>query len=591
MSRIIKPVIRRIFSHSALKTTVKDQNKMKAIVKTIEEGERMQISFDFALKSGKLRAFNFNRSMTEEVGKTLTRMTENINKQVLKGLKKKKKKQAATESADIEEKLVSVQLFKKGIEVQSTEATGTAFTDDTTLIIDDIHYDVDVNTPAVSNLQLPQHIMPGFCVFPKVELEFSSLKECEFEWFIETSTSEASASASPESVWVSVQNTFGFTPLNEHIGKKVRVRCTPRNANKLGESFETVSESEVSSSPGFCPYMTRHEFTKSKPEQGFRIISYNLLADYYADSDFSREHLFPYCPHYALDIDYRQQLFTAEIIGYNADIICLQECDRKVFERHLSPILDMQGFGGVFNVKGTTAEGSAVYFNRNKFSVVSSHGIQLSEFIKESPLANDLHSKLSKNEVVLEQVINRSTSLQIVLLQCTNSQKYILIATTHLYWHPTADHIRVIQTAACLTYIQDQLNKFEKEGKDVAVIFSGDLNSNPVSANTNFLKDGSISADSSVWKCRGEEEFVPEMNLTHDFNWFSACGFPKYTNFTAGFRDCLDYIYVRENEFEVKQVIPLPSKEELELYTAIPSVVVPSDHLAIVCDLDFKTNL
>ena len=29
-------------------------------------------------------------------------------------------------------------------------------------------------------------------------------------------------------------------------------------------------------------------------------MSYNILADLYADSDFSREHLFPQCPPYAL---------------------------------------------------------------------------------------------------------------------------------------------------------------------------------------------------------------------------------------------------------------------------------------------------
>lgn len=47
----------------------------------------------------------------------------------------------------------------------------------------------------------------------------------------------------------------------------------------------------------------------------FRIMSYNILADTYADSDFSKDVLYPYCPQYALDMDYRKQLILKEIIG------------------------------------------------------------------------------------------------------------------------------------------------------------------------------------------------------------------------------------------------------------------------------------
>lgn len=47
----------------------------------------------------------------------------------------------------------------------------------------------------------------------------------------------------------------------------------------------------------------------------FRVCSYNILADLYADSDFTRTVLHPYCPPYALQIDYRKQLFLKELLG------------------------------------------------------------------------------------------------------------------------------------------------------------------------------------------------------------------------------------------------------------------------------------
>lgn len=47
----------------------------------------------------------------------------------------------------------------------------------------------------------------------------------------------------------------------------------------------------------------------------FRVVSYNILADLYCDSDFSRQELYPYCPPYALNIDYRKLLFIKELLG------------------------------------------------------------------------------------------------------------------------------------------------------------------------------------------------------------------------------------------------------------------------------------
>ena len=45
------------------------------------------------------------------------------------------------------------------------------------------------------------------------------------------------------------------------------------------------------------------------------MVSYNILADLYADSDFTRSVLHPYCPPYALHIDYRKQLIVKELMG------------------------------------------------------------------------------------------------------------------------------------------------------------------------------------------------------------------------------------------------------------------------------------
>lgn len=52
----------------------------------------------------------------------------------------------------------------------------------------------------------------------------------------------------------------------------------------------------------------------------FTVLSYNILSDAYASSE-----LYSYCPSWALSWPYRRQNLLREIVGYRADIVCLQE--------------------------------------------------------------------------------------------------------------------------------------------------------------------------------------------------------------------------------------------------------------------------
>ncbi|KVH94700.1 Endonuclease/exonuclease/phosphatase [Cynara cardunculus var. scolymus] len=54
----------------------------------------------------------------------------------------------------------------------------------------------------------------------------------------------------------------------------------------------------------------------------FTVLSYNILSDSYATSD-----LYSYCPSWALSWPYRRQNLLREIVGYRADIVCLQEVE------------------------------------------------------------------------------------------------------------------------------------------------------------------------------------------------------------------------------------------------------------------------
>lgn len=78
---------------------------------------------------------------------------------------------------------------------------------------------------------------------------------------------------------------------------------------------------------------------------------------------------------------------------------------------------------------------------------------------------------------------------------------------------------------------------------------------------------------------------MQNISIKHDLNLASACGIPKYTNYTATFSGCLDYIFYQTDYLAVEQVIPMPSEKELSTYTGLPSIVFPSDHIALCVDL------
>lgn len=61
--------------------------------------------------------------------------------------------------------------------------------------------------------------------------------------------------------------------------------------------------------------------------------------------------------------------------------------------------------------------------------------------------------------------------------------KYLLVANTHLYFHPDADHIRLLQIGFFMSYVRYIRETFVSEekipNKDLSIVFCGDFNSVP----------------------------------------------------------------------------------------------------------------
>ncbi|XP_044752653.1 2',5'-phosphodiesterase 12 [Coccinella septempunctata] len=548
----------------------------KAYFRKLEDLQ--QFSFTFQYENAELkvnRQFNFVRQISEPLSAFLTRLETNVDK-VIK--KKNKKKDPTTIPSNL-----NIGFTVNGMNVQNGTCEEIfTLTNAVQLRILDKVFDVIINSPWIDSLGIPSSILAGFPTYPnKFEAYNTDSKESDFIWY----------TSKDGKTWSEQAKGFMFTPGNDLIDCYLKLSCTPRHKSLEGPTVEVECNAKIQAGPGNCPFETRHQFTKNKtPGNGIRVVTYNILADLYCDSDYTRDVLHPYCPAYALQLDYRKQLILKELLGYNADIICLQEVDRKVYNHDLTPFFSRLGFEGDYAIKGgEVAEGVACFFSLEKFVKLESSRVVFSEHLDKDPIYSQIWEKISANEPLVTRIMDLKSTLQTVLLQSkVMENELVLLANTHLYFHPDADHIRLIQGGLAITYIQSCLDNFKSKYPDrrISVIFCGDFNSVPECGIFKLYTTGFVPDDFIDFSSNKDEE-VKNLELRQNIPLDSACGTPQYTNFTSGFADCLDYIFYQKTNLKVTQVVPLPSNEELTQHTALPSIVAPSDHVALISDLEW----
>lgn len=218
------------------------------------------------------------------------------------------------------------------------------------------------------------------------------------------------------------------------------------------------------------------------------------------------------------------------------------------------------------------------------------------------------------------------------------TNQIVIFVNTHLFYHPTAGTIRLLQVDAMIQVLTKLHEAIRLQGpaftfecdveedyeacsnsplpvtKDINIttMLIGDLNSTPKTAAIEYLLSGEISSIHDIWssinnfkwgrrlgdekdndsKDNNNEGIVSigddaMPSLSHQFKFSSAAGFPEYTNYTRDFKDVLDYIFVDEN-IDIKRVCPFPSEDILSSKVALPSTLFPSDHISVVVDLKFK---
>lgn len=138
--------------------------------------------------------------------------------------------------------------------------------------------------------------------------------------------------------WYEVGCSKTYTPTIDDVGHVLKLECVALDVT-TGLSFapaSTLITACVIPAPSPTPRcLIPVKSLDGNLELGihnavsgnFTVLSYNVLADLYTANE-----TYTYCPPWALSWQYRRQNLLREIIGYDADILCLQEVQSDHFE-------------------------------------------------------------------------------------------------------------------------------------------------------------------------------------------------------------------------------------------------------------------
>ncbi|KAF3964817.1 hypothetical protein CMV_010933 [Castanea mollissima] len=382
--------------------------------------------------------------------------------------------------------------------------------------------------------------------------------------------------------WFEVGRSKTYTPTADDIGHVLKFECVVVEAETkvpVGHA-NTILTSRVIPAPSPSPRrlvpvngvdVIGHLDSDGRLSSTgtFTVLSYNILSDVYATSE-----LYSYCPSWALSWPYRRQNLLREIVGYRADIVCLQEVQSDHYEEFFAPELDKHGYVGLYKRKTNevysgitnTIDGCATFFRRDRFSHVKKYEV---EFNKAAQSWTDSQLPSAQKKTALNRLFKDNVALIVVLEAKFSNQgadnpgkrQLLCVANTHVNVHQDLKDVKLWQ-------VHTLLKGLEKiaASADIPMLVCGDFNSVPGSAPHALLAMGKVDplhpdlAADPLGILRPNSKLVHQLPLVSAYSSFARMGVgigleqqrrrldpttnePLFTNCTRDFIGTLDYIF------------------------------------------------
>ncbi|ETI34838.1 hypothetical protein F441_18596 [Phytophthora nicotianae CJ01A1] len=296
------------------------------------------------------------------------------------------------------------------------------------------------------------------------------------------------------------------------------------------------------------------------------VMTYNVLAQCYVRSTF-----FPYCESSELRWKNRSKKLEAVFassLPVSPDVICLQEVDN--YKEFWAGMMKKLGYGGLFVKKTSTKpDGVAVFWNEKKLKVKESEEISLdSPSGDESDIDHELLSRAS----------TRGSVGAIVHFEHLETQLKFIVATTHLFWDPMQEDVKLLQSRRMLRAIEEFTSSLDAS---TPIIFAGDFNSLPDSKVYSFITSKSHYRSAyAQYESDGEPKFT---NVNGDAETDDGKMVPRFVG-------TLDYIFYRSPRMRPAALMELMSFEDASKEVALPSTISPSDHLPLLCEFHIQST-
>ncbi|KAL0405029.1 UNVERIFIED_CONTAM: Carbon catabolite repressor protein 41 [Sesamum radiatum] len=449
-----------------------------------------------------------------------------------------------------------------------------------------------------------------------------------------TSLSNGTAALYPAAVtqrsggetWFEVGRSKTYTPTADDIGHVLKFECVVVDAETklpVGPT-NTLLTSRVIPAPSPSPRrlisvsgidVPGHLDLDGRISSGgtFTVLSYNILSDACASSE-----LYSYCPSWALSWTYRRQNLLREIVGYRADIVCLQEVQSDHFEEFFAPELDKHGYQALFKRKTAevfggninTIDGCATFFRRDRFSHVKKYEV---EFNKAAQSLTDALVPSAQKKNALNRLVKDNVALIVVLeakfgnhgIDNPGKRQLVCVANTHVNVHQDLKDVKLWQ-------VHTLLKGLEKiaASADIPMLVCGDFNSIPGSAPHALLAMGKVDplhpdlAIDPLGILRPAAKLTHQLPLVSAYSSFARVGVglgleqrrkmdpatnePLFTNCTRDFIGTHDYIFYSADSLTVESLLELLDEDSLRKDTALPSPEWSSDHIALLAEFRCK---
>ena len=459
------------------------------------------------------------RPIDEPVSKALARLTATIEK-ARKKIGSKKKTQKDDGQKPNESPPPNATLVKRSPDdrsVISDETSNTeAWQDGVVLVIDGIgEYRVRVNAPFVETVSVAGYPTVGA---PLVAVA-GGTKHCDEDrdlrwvWF----------RVGKEGMAVEVSQGRVYVPTDMDVGYKLKVEAMPKPP--AGDDAPCQSDPASFTTPrATVVAKPRPDAHARKAALGphlnddttVRVMTYNALADAYSHT---WSELYPYLKPETADPQRRLPLAMEDIRMASPDVVALQEIDRKWYHEFWVPQMDKAGYepaGGLAEKTGLTREGCATFVRRDRWRVMNAEVISLKQpgpmpdeseidkFIQQQPHLQEALGKISTVGLVttLEPVVGEDETNSDA--NKTDKRCPVVVANAHLFFHPGATHVRVLQTRWLLRHAHKTREAYSAESSDtkktkVGLVVCGDFNAEPFDAAARFAANGRLSAGDGDW--------------------------------------------------------------------------------------------